>query len=168
MLFVSILPTVSLLHWVNYNQVAISPLWTENCLHKPTNSDFYFFLGCEWEPKEKMSSFLSTRNIVIMCMCLVCICVFVCVFIFPFPWQTHPHSSSLSLPLYKHSQTRGRQRNVFSNESFTWCFPISPILHTCNQRAFELRGSQQQPCNWSPQTFRNMQVHTSNFRGSWE
>lgn len=40
---------LSLLHWVNYNQAAIAPLWMETCLHKPTNST----RGCEWEPKEK-------------------------------------------------------------------------------------------------------------------
>ncbi len=43
MLLVSILPTVSLLHWVNYNQAAIAPLWTDACLHEPTNSDLFIF-----------------------------------------------------------------------------------------------------------------------------
>lgn len=40
MLFVSVLPTVSPLHWVNYNQAAIAPLWMGTSLCEHTSCNF--------------------------------------------------------------------------------------------------------------------------------
>lgn len=107
--------------------------------------------------KRRHSALLG--NIVIMCMSEFSVCVCECsYFHFPEEFISLPPSQTLT-------NKREAEKLILSHttdESFTWCFPIFPIRH---QRAFELRGSRQQPCNWSPQTFRDMQVHSSHFRG---
>jgi len=136
-LFVSILPTVSLLHWVNYNQAAIAPLWMLTRADK---------LNQRLRMRDKREDiwFTLLGNIVIMCTCEFSVCVFECSYF-------HIPEEFISLPPSQILMNKREAEKLIlshtTDESFTWCFPIFPTRHTRNQRAFELRGSRQQPCN---------------------